>query len=166
MNYKIRLVEENDIPQITDLFNEVVTEGNTFLTDTHLTSEQMKSRLSNEEKVSYVLELSDNGINEIIGCYMIRPNLKGRGNHIANATYMIKKGSRKLGFGYQLGKHSLQIAKEHGFIGMQFNSVVSSNLPSVNLWNKLDFKTVGKVENGFRLKNGSLEDILIVYKKL
>ena len=162
MNTIIRKYDEKDIQVITNLFNEVVLEGTSFLTEKPVTFAQMGYRLKNEEIGTYIAVSN----NSVVGCYMIRPNLKGRGNHIGNATYFITKKYRGQGIGYQLGKHSLRKAKEFGFKAMQFNSVVTVNEPSKNLWEKLGFKIVGIIPEGFRILNDKLVDIMILHKKL
>jgi len=160
MKTTIRKFNNNDIQIITNIFNEVVNEGDAFLSEKPLTTTQMEYRLQNEEMATYVAVT--NGT--ISGCYMLRPNLKGRGNHVGNGTYFVTRPFRGKGIGYLLGKHSLEKAKEYGFKAMQFNSVVSINESSLKLWKKLVFQTIGIVPEGYRLLNGKLVDILILHK--
>ena len=162
MSTIIREFNNSDVQIITNIFNEVVNEGNAFLTEKPLTTAQMEYRLKNEETATYVAMSNK----KVVGCYMLRPNLKGRGNHIGNATYFVTKSFRGQGIGHQLGKHSLVKAKESGFEAMQFNSVVCLNEPSVNLWGKLGFQKIGMIPQGYRSFNGNLIDIMILYKKL
>ena len=157
-----RAANQQDTKAVTLIFNEIVLEGKSFLSDTTVSYEELKHRITHEESCSY-LALYDN---EIVGFYMIRPNQKGRGNHICNATYGIKKEFRSLGFGYQLAKHSLKKAIDLNFVAMQFNSVVASNTASIRLWRKLGFEQIGRIPNGFKLKDGNYEDTLIFFMQL
>ncbi|HKJ43945.1 MAG TPA: GNAT family N-acetyltransferase [Sunxiuqinia sp.] len=158
----IRKYIDSDIQEIMNLFNGVVEEGNAFLTENNMTTAQMEYWLKNEETAAYVALSA----NRIVGCYMLRPNLKGRGKHVGNATYFISKSFRGHGIGYQLGKHSLEEAKNIGFTAMQFNSVVAINQSSKNRWLKLGFQVIGVIPNGYRLLNETFVDIMILYKKL
>lgn len=162
MDTIIREFNNNDTHVVTKIFNEVVAEGNTFLTEKPLSITQMAYRLKNEETATFVA-VSD-GI--VSGGYMLRPNLKGRGSHICNATYFVTKSFRGHGIGFLLGKHSLDKAKELGFNGMQFNSVVAQNESAIKVWEKLEFQKIGIIPEGYRSVNGLLIDILIFYKKL
>ena len=157
----IRSYLPKDIPTITWLFNEVVEEGEAFLTEKKYLIKEMEERI-NSARLCYV-SLTNL---EISGCYILKPNAKGRGNHIANATYFVDKAYRGKGIGKLLGKHSICTAKEEGFRGMQFNSVVSTNSRSIQLWKSLGFEVIGKVPQAFRIKDGSFVDTFIFYKAL
>ena len=53
-----------------------------------------------------------------------------------------------------------------GFGILQFNAVVSSNTPALNLYRKLGFTRLGTIPGGFHMKDGSYQDIIPHYKKL
>ena len=162
MNVSIREYRSEDLAELTLLFNETVTEGNSLLDETPVTADQLAHRIENYEAATCIALIDDT----LCGVYLIKPNLKGRGSHIANATYIVSKKHRGYGIGYALGKHSLDKAKELGFKAMQFNSVVSTNTTAIRLWERLGFKRIATVPEGFRLPDGSLTDTLIFYKKL
>lgn len=65
-----------------------------------------------------------------------------------------------------LCEHSLQIAQERGYLGIQFNIVVSTNKAAVGLWNKYGFEIVGATPNGFRHGKLGFVDTYIMYKDL
>jgi GNAT superfamily N-acetyltransferase len=71
---------------------------------------------------------------EILGTYVVKPNQKGRGAHIANAGYMVRDAAMGLGIGTAMGKHSIALARRLGFEAMQFNMVVATNAGAVHLW--------------------------------
>ena len=99
-----------------------------------------------------------------MGTYVIKPNQIGLGNHVANCGYMVKSGSRGKGFGSRLCAHSIQFAKESGYVAIQFNTVVSSNEIAVNLWKKHGFSIIGTTPNGFRHPRLGLVDTYIMYR--
>lgn len=102
---------------------------------------------------------------KILGTYILKPNQIDLGDHIANASYMVHPEAQGRGVGRQLGEHSLVLAKELGYLAMQFNIVVSTNQPAVELWKKLGFEIIGTTPKGFRSSQG-LVDTYIMYRSL
>lgn len=103
---------------------------------------------------------------KILGTYVVKRNQLDLGSHIANASYMVHPNAQGKGIGKQLCQHSLEIAKEKGFIGMQFNIVVSTNVAAVKLWQKFGFAIIGTTPKGFRHRELGLVDTYIMYKEL
>jgi len=103
----------------------------------------------------------------IVGTYVLKPNSIGRGSHVATATYMVHpKYSKGFGIARAMGEHSISEAKKHGFKAMQFNLVVSTNKPFVELWKKLGFDIAGILPKVFNHKDQGLVDGLIMYRLL
>ena len=90
----------------------------------------------------------------------------GRCGHICNASYAVASRARGRGLGEALVRHCLDKAKELGFGILQFNAVVSSNTPALNLYRKLGFTQLGTIPGGFLMKDGNYQDIIPHYKKL
>ena len=67
---------------------------------------------------------------------------------------------------YEFVKKCLEKAKEIGFKILQFNAVVATNTSALKLYKKLGFIQLGKIPNGFLLKNGKYEDIIPHYIEL
>lgn len=65
-----------------------------------------------------------------------------------------------------LVKHSIEMAKELGFKGIQFNAVVESNYAAIHIYKKVRFKEIGMIPNGFMLKDGSYSNMYIMYLSL
>ena len=53
-----------------------------------------------------------------------------------------------------------------GFRIMQFNAVVDSNIHALHLYKRLGFTDLGVIPGGFQVKDGSFEDIHVMYKVL
>jgi GNAT superfamily N-acetyltransferase len=103
---------------------------------------------------------------EVIGTYAVKPNQPGRGDHVANAGYMVAEAARGRGVGHALGEHSLETARELGFRSMQFNFVTSCNPSAVDLWKRLGFEIVGTLPGAFRLADGELVDAYVMARAL
>ena len=103
---------------------------------------------------------------ELVGAYMVQPNHHGRGAHVATATYMVTAPWRRQGIGKTLGDHSLQVATALGFTAMQFNSVVSTNVAAVRLWERLGFVIIGTIPQGFQHATLGLVDLHIMHRFL
>lgn len=101
-----------------------------------------------------------------MGLYILPPNNVGRRGHICNASYAVKSGQRGKHIGEILVTHCMEKAKEIGFTILQFNAVVKTNAPALNLYEKLGFIKLGVIPNGFLMKDGSYEDIIPHYREL
>ena len=49
---------------------------------------------------------------------------------------------------------------------IQFNLVVSTNKPAVNLWKKMGFEIIGTVPDGFKNPSLGFVDTYIMHKKI
>jgi L-amino acid N-acyltransferase YncA len=103
---------------------------------------------------------------EILGTYYLKPNQPTLGAHVANAGYMVSATARGQGVGTRMGEHSQAEAVRLGYRAMQFNLVVSTNVPSVRLWQKLGFEIIGTLPGAFLHATEGYVDAHIMYKVL
>lgn len=68
--------------------------------------------------------------------------------------------------GEQLVKDSLKVGVELGFRILQFNAVVATNSHALHLYERLGFTQLGRIPQGFRMKDGYYEDIIPHYIQL
>jgi len=108
--------------------------------------------------------IEDDG--SIVGTYLLTPNAKGPGAHIANAGFMVAPAARGKGVGRRLAEHCLKRAAELKYVAMQFNAVVATNTGAVALWRSLGFSIVGTVPQAFHHRTNGLVDIHIMYRPL
>jgi L-amino acid N-acyltransferase YncA len=141
----VRPLEEADLMALFEIFGAVLLAGDVFPYPIETTLEQFKEIWIAPASFSYVAICDE----AIAGAYYVKPQWPGRGSHVATATYMVAPVVRGKGVGLNLGQHSLEAAREKGFTAMQFNLVISTNLPAVVLWQKLGFKIIGTVPGGF-----------------
>ena len=153
---------QKDYDKIWDIFKNVISSGDTYVFDPNTPKADLHKHWFADYMDTFVAE--NNG--EILGTYIIKPNQIDLGNHIANGSYMVNPQYQGQGIGKQLGEHSLIFAKEKGYLGVQFNIVVSTNHPAVNLWQKLGFEIIGTTPKGFRHQSLGLVDTFIMFKDL
>ena len=103
---------------------------------------------------------------EVLGCYMLKPNQPGLGDHVANAGYMVAPAARGQGIASAMCEHSMAEARRAGFTAMQFNYVVASNTGAVRLWQRHGFRIVGQVPAAFRHALHGPTDILVMHRML
>jgi L-amino acid N-acyltransferase YncA len=160
---QIRRANHADADSIWAVFSEVVEDGDAFLSDESANSKEVLGIWLGSGVATFVA-CEDRGV--VLGAYCLKPNHHGRGSHVANATYMVRRELRGRGIGRLLAEHSLRTAKEGGYAAMQFNCVVSTNEASVALWKKLGFSIVGTLPQAFRHPSLGLVDAYVMYKLL
>lgn len=158
----IRRATKEDYDGVWEIFHAVIQTEDTyvFLPDTP------KKDLEKHWFAPYMHTLVLEQDGEILATYILKPNQLGLGSHIANASYMVHPKAQGRGYGRCLCEHSLQLAKELGFIGIQFNIVISTNKAAVSLWEKFGFEIIGTTPNGFRHGQLGFVDSYIMYKAL
>jgi ribosomal protein S18 acetylase RimI-like enzyme len=102
----------------------------------------------------------------VAGTYYLQPNQKGGGAHVANCGYATLAAARNQGIARAMCLHSLETARQRGYLAMQFNFVVASNEGAVALWKSLGFEAVGRVPRAFRHPALGLVDALVMYRAL
>ena len=85
---------------------------------------------------------------------------------MANAGYLVSANARGKGVGTRMGEHSQAEARRLGYRAMQFNLVVSTNVPSVRLWQKQGFEITGTLRGAFLHATEGYVDAHIMYKVL
>lgn len=63
-------------------------------------------------------------------------------------------------------EHSLQEAKRAGYKAIQFNFVVSTNLPAIKLYEKFGFRTLEKIPKAFHHSALGYVDAYLMHRSL
>ena len=157
----IRKYEPRDLEQMTDIWNEIVEEGDAFpqeeLLDLNTGAEFFASQ-------SYCGVACDG--ERVYGLYILHPNNIGRCGHICNASYAVDNKMRGKHIGETLVKDCMKQAKKLEFKILQFNAVVATNERALRLYKKLGFTQLGVIPHGFKLDSGEYEDIIPHYIEL
>lgn len=102
----------------------------------------------------------------VVGMYKMGANFPDLGAHVASATYVVDPSMQGRGVGRALVEHSLDRARSDGFLAMQFNYVVSTNAPAVELYRKLGFEVVGRLPKAFQHRQLGLVDVYVMHRFL
>lgn len=159
----IRPYDKADCQPVMEIWNSVVREGIAFPQVEELTIEEADAFFSSQ---SYTGVAVDDKTNDVLGLYILHPNNVGRCGHICNTSYAVKEGMRGLHIGEMLVKDSLQVGTRLGFRILQFNAVVASNIHALHLYERIGFTQLGRIPQGFLMKDGHYEDIILHYIKL
>lgn len=159
---QIREAIMSDFEKIWIIFHQIVKTGDTYAFNPDTDKEEAKNIWMSSDVTTYVAEY-----NHIIqGTYILKPNQPGLGSHVANAAYMVSPEAQGRGIGRHMAEHSLEQARKAGFLAMQFNLVVSTNIPAINLWEKLGFSIIGTLPRAFNHSTQGLVDAHVMYRFL
>ena len=158
---EIRKYQEKDLPDMVRIWNKVVEEGVAFPQEEYLDETGGRKFFAEQ---SYCGVAESNG--SVVGLYILHPNNIGRCGHIANASYAVDAGCHGQHIGEKLVLDCLAQAGRLGFDILQFNAVVENNIHARHLYERLGFIQIGTVPGGFRMKDGTYQNICLYYHKL
>lgn len=158
---EIRKYTQADIPDMIRIWNKVVEDGEAFPQE-NLLDERSGAAFFAEQTYCGVAVVDGS----VRGLYILHPNNVGRCSHISNASYAVDASCRGQHIGEKLVTDCLARAKEFGFRLLQFNAVVENNVHARHLYKRLGFVEVGMIPEGFRMKDGTYQNIYIYYHTL
>jgi L-amino acid N-acyltransferase YncA len=158
----LRSAGPSDANAIWSILEPTIRAGETYTLPRDMDREQALAYWFSTDHTVFVAE--DDG--EVLGTYYLRANQKGGGAHVGNCGYMTAAKASGRGVATAMCTHSLEYARGRGFHAMQFNFVVSSNLPAIHLWQKFGFETVGRLPGAFLHPSLGYVDALVMYRAL
>lgn len=161
MELTFRAYTGEDLPELMEIWSDILEDGVAFPGTELYELPEFAAMLEEQSAVTCMFQDGS-----LAGYYILHPNNIGRCSHVANASYAMKKEFRGRGLGKHLVEHSLSLAAELGFRGMQFNAVVAGNTAALKIYRGAGFQTVGVIPGGFLLKNGVYSDMYILYRPL
>lgn len=163
MEILVEAYKSEDICEMVKIWNEVVEEGVAFPQEELLTIDSGE-QFFREQTYCGVAKEKESG--KVLGMYILHPNNVGRCGHICNASYAVASEKRGLHIGEKLVRDCIQQAKKAGFKILQFNAVVAGNIHARHLYERIGFRQLGTIPEGFRMKDGHYEDICPYYIKV
>ncbi|CAM3183572.1 GNAT family N-acetyltransferase [Pseudomonas floridensis] len=158
----IRPMTPDDFDLFWPTFHSIASAQETYAYDPALTFEQARDIWMKVPLHTLIAE--EDG--QLLGSYYLKANAAGPGDHVCNCGYMVTQAARGRGVARLMCEHSQQLARDSGFLAMQFNSVVASNEVAVALWTRLGFDTVGRLPKAYRHARLGLVDCLVMFKWL
>jgi ribosomal protein S18 acetylase RimI-like enzyme len=158
----IRPAHPDDAKAIWAIVEPVIRAGETYAIDRDVSREDALRYWMGSDRSTFVAEVNGTAV----GTYYLRPNHGGGGSHVCNCGYMVAEAASGRGFARRMCEHSIVSAREQGFLGMQFNFVVSTNVHAIRLWSRCGFETVGRLPNAFRHPADGFVDALVMFRAI
>jgi ribosomal protein S18 acetylase RimI-like enzyme len=158
----IREIAAAEFEKVWPLFRSVIAGGDTYAYAPDMRFEDARTLWTAPPSRTFVAERDD----RVLGCYLLKPNQPGLGDHVANCGYMVSADARGQGIASAMCEHSMSEARRAGFTAMQFNFVVASNTTAVKLWQRHGFAIVGTVPRAFRHATLGPTDIHVMHRFL
>jgi RimJ/RimL family protein N-acetyltransferase len=152
----------SDADAIWSILEPTIRAGETYTLPRDMDREQALAYWFSSGHTVFIAEKGG----EVLGTYYLRANQRGGGGHVGNCGYMTASRASGRGVATAMCAHSLEYARSVGFRAMQFNFVVSSNLPAIHLWQKFGFATVGRLPGAFLHPSLGYVDALVMYHTL
>lgn len=146
MPYELREMDEELKPQCMKIFNDIIEEGLAFAWETPYNDDDWDAHYKPGQPIWCAVDTDGN----VLGFVHVKPNGEGRMAHIANNGYNVAKAARGQGVGKALVAKAIEVAREMGYRGIQYNAVVSTNIAAVKLYESFGFSIIGTVPRGFR----------------
>lgn len=159
---EVRAYRETDWPDVWRILEPVFRAGETYPTAREISEAASHVYWVESPGGTYVAQ---DGA-DLLGTYYIKPNQPALGAHVCNCGYVVAEAARGRGVATAMCEHSQHEAVTLGYRAMQYNLVVSTNAPSVHLWQKLGFATVGTLPGAFHHPEHGYVDAYIMYKQL
>lgn len=159
---QIRRAVPEDFPQMLPIFREVIEGGDTYDFEETASDQDAYDYWFGKGVTSFVMVEGD----QVLGFYKIIQNHRGRGSHVANASFMVSSTARGKGIGRKMGEDCIKVAREMGFRAIQFNFVISTNEPAMKLWKSLGYKELCRLPGAFNHKKLGYVDAVIFFMEL
>lgn len=155
----------DDWAGIWKIFRRIVATGDTYPFPPDISEHDAFlawMRLDDPREATFVASIDD----DVVATAYLKANGPGLNDHIASAGWMVSPDHQGRGIGRPLAEWVLGQARDRGYHGMQFNSVVATNTGAIALWESLGFEIVGTVPDAFRHASEGLTPVHIMYQQL
>jgi ribosomal protein S18 acetylase RimI-like enzyme len=158
----IRVATKEDAEGLWKILEPMIRKGGTYVFSLDKSKESMMGYWMGADKTTFAVERGG----ELVGTFYLKANQEGFGDHVCNAGFVVAPEAEGQGLGRWMGTIALEEAKKRGYLAMQFNFVIQTNLPAVHLWKSLGFSVLGEIPEAYRHPKLGLVSALIFYKKL
>lgn len=159
----VRPASDADWPAILPIWRAIVEAGDTYVWTGEETDDEARAAWMLPPPAEVLVAEVDG---RVVGTAEHRPNQVGRGDHVANASFMVSPDAAGKGVGRTLAEAVIDRARAAGYRAMQFNAVVASNVRAIALWESLGFVVVGRAPRAFRHPTEGVVDLLVMHRDL
>ncbi len=163
-NVRIRDAVLDDWPAIWAFMRTIVAAGETFSWDQDLSEAAARARWLHGPPGGALAAVDDCGA--VIGTATYGANHEGPASHVATASFMVDPAHFGEGAGRALGQRVLDLTREQGYRGIQFNAVVETNTRAVELWKSLGFGVLATIPEGFNHPEHGYVGLLVMFQRL
>jgi ribosomal protein S18 acetylase RimI-like enzyme len=162
----IRAATDADRDAIWRILEPMIRAGETYTLPRDMSRDDAFAYWFAPDNEVFVAEDEVGGEAAIVGTYVLRPNQRGGGAHVANCGYVTASTATGKGIAGAMCEHSIARARDRGFRAMQFNFVVASNERAVRLWIKHGFRIVGQLPGAFMHPTRGATDAYVMFREL
>jgi L-amino acid N-acyltransferase YncA len=152
-------LEENDLPELVQALNSVIREGKFLFMNNEIDIEEERKWFDRSTKAG-MLFLVARVDSKVVGGANIQP-FPDKRSHVTDFVNFICDGYRNLGFGTELTKAFVNVAKEHGFEILRL-SVFATNERAFHVYKKCGFKECGKLSHDIKFLDGTYTDRILL----
>lgn len=152
-----------DWPGIWQVLEPTIRAGETYTYPRDLDEAGARTAWTGEPGVRVLVAVEGAAV---VGTARYLPNHPGAGSHVANASFVVAPWAAGRGLGRLLGEEVLARARADGFVAMQFNAVVETNVRAVRLWESLGFTVLATVPRAFDHPRHGLVGLLVMHREL
>ena len=165
MPVKVRKATTEDVPAITEIFNQGIEAGVATLETRIQKESDIMSWMENRDPRYMVLVAEDDATGDVCGYVSLNKfNFKSAYTGVADLSIYIGKNCRGQGIGHILLENLAEEAKKEGFYKLVLN-VISKNTKALKFYEGLGYSLVG-VYKDQGILNGEWVDAIIMEKFL
>lgn len=160
----IRRAEARDVKAILSLARLSAEAGDAFPWEASVPEEELAFYwLPNPElhHETFVAE-APNG-HGIMGAFVLQPAAGSRGAHIANGAFAVAPAARGQGLGKRLCATMVEQARQRGYVGLRFNTVVVTNTAAIRACLSAGFRIMCTLPQVFNHPQRGLVDAHVMY---
>jgi L-amino acid N-acyltransferase YncA len=157
-------LKEQDLPRLVEAFNSVIEEGLYFHRNEGLPDLETARQWYQNHVEAGLFYLAARVNGELVGGATIEPG-PGKSSHVAYFGIYLKQQFRGMRIGTRLIKRIIEIARLKGFEMIKL-TVFSSNQQALHLYQKFNFKEVGRIKDCVKFSDGKYSDEIIMVLNL
>lgn len=156
----VRAARADDWPEIWRILRDVAAAQETFAMDAEPEHDAMRKEWMIAAPGHVIVAVDADG--SVLGSANMYANRPNQGAHVASGSLVVARTARGHGVGRALTREMIGWTSREGFVAVQFNAVVSTNVAAVRLYESEGFRVIGAAPGAFRHPTRGAVDLLII----